>query len=120
MVKFLGGGKLNIPVVELMLHVVEGVRVLCEETRVSSSSSPEEGGRRKEGGEDQGAGGSRRLTPQGLDVGGVYSSGQGVEMLLSYLPLFKTLFTLLMTSFRKVQAHVSMHNGEHYMRYSLT
>lgn len=89
--KVLGGAKLSMPVVDLMVRAVEGVKFLCEEV----------GGARKEG-----EGKAAHLTPQGMDVGVVYTASDCVEMLLGYLPLYKDLFSLLMATFRKIQAHV--------------
>ena len=94
--KMLGGGvKLSTPVVELMVHAVESIKILCEDVS------------RREG-----VAGMSHLTPQGLDVvGGVYSGGECVEMLLNYLPLFRDLFSVIMATFKKIQSHVSIGMG---------
>lgn len=88
--KALGGVKLSMPVVELLIHAVEGAKVLCAEA----------------GEENREGGGTTHLTPQGLDVSVDYSAWECMEMLLGYLPLYKDLFSLVMTTFRKIQAHV--------------
>lgn len=89
--KLLGGVKLSVPMVELLIHAVDGVRTLCQAVGVV----------RREG-----TAGSEHLTPQNLDVGGAYSGWACMDMLLTYLPLFKNLFSITMATFKKVQAHV--------------
>lgn len=92
MMKVLGGVKLSVPMVELLIHAVDGMRTLCQAVGVG----------RKEGGVA-----SENLTPLTLEVGGAYSGWACVEMLLNYLPLFKNLFAITVASFKKVQSHVS-------------
>ena len=90
--KVLGGIKLSVPAVELIIHAVESVKFLCEEVDETRG---------------EGEGGATHLTPQGMDVGVVYSASECMEMLLGYLPLYKDLFSLVMATFKKIQAHVS-------------
>lgn len=89
--KLLGGVKLSVPLVELILRGVEGLRKLC----------------------DQVAGMGRELardvplSPLKFEIGAVYSASQCLEMLLTHLPLFRDLFSLVMATFKKIQTHVS-------------
>ncbi len=94
--KVLGGVKLSVPMVELVIHAVDGMRTLCQAV----------GGGKQEGVASSG----ERLTPQGLEVGVAYSGCVCVEMLLTYLPLFKTLFSISLATFKKIQTHVSRQN----------
>lgn len=94
--KVLGGIKLSMPAVDLMVHAVEGVKFLCEEVGVAHKESE---------------GKTVHLTPQGMDVGVVYTASDCVEMLLGYLPLYKDLFSLVIATFRKIQAHVGGGGG---------
>lgn len=91
--KSLGGARLSMPMMELMLHAVEGVRVLCEEVVL--------------GGEVMIVW-EEFLTVQNLDVGRTYSSWQCMQLVLNCLPLLNHLFTLIVASFKKIQAHVSV------------
>lgn len=105
--KALGGVKLSMPVVELLIHAVEGAKVLFEEVGEGT----------REGG------GTTHLAPKGLDVGVAYSAWECAEMLLGYLPLYKDLFSIVMTTFRKIQTHVCGgegwgREGGYYVLYS--
>lgn len=101
--KSLGGARLSVPMVELMIHAVEGVRVLCEEVTVTGSDVSDV----LKVGED-GGGGGEFLTPQNLDLGCTYSSWQCVQLIITYLPLLDHLFSLIAAAFKKVQNHVSV------------
>ena len=100
MMKVLGGVKLSVPMVELLIHAVDGVRTLCQTVGVGH----------REGGVADSSSSSEHLTPQTLEVGGAYSGWACVEMLLTYLPLFKTLFAITLATFKKIQSHVRQNN----------
>lgn len=85
----LGTVRLTTPLVELLIQAVDNLRILCEEMSVVTKDSE-----------------ATPLTPQSFEVGGVYSSHLCVDMLISYLPLFKDLFSLVKAAYKKIHAHV--------------
>ena len=93
MMKILGGVKLSVPMIEVLIQAVEGVRLIGEDIRGTRgkdvSSRP------------------ISISPSSLDVCSSNSSWQCLDMLLKYLPLLNDMFSLLVATFKKLQSHVS-------------
>ena len=97
------GAKLSVPMMELMIHAVEGVKVLCEEVMVMGGDVLTVANGSNVGKERE-----EFLSPQNLDIGRTYTSCQCVQLIITYLPLLDHLFSLIVASFKKVQNHVSL------------
>lgn len=101
----IANARMSVPVADMMIHAVEGVKSLCEDVTVvgtSGSGAMEDGTVGAEAG-----GGEASLTLQNLDVCHTYSSQVCVEMIISYAPLLNHLFSLIVAAFKKIQSHVS-------------
>ena len=95
-----GTARLSVPLAEMIIHAVEGVKSLCEDVTVVGGGGAE-AGKGVESREEE------SLTMQNLDVCRTYSSWQCVQLVLDYLPLLHHLFSLIVATFKKIQNHVS-------------
>ena len=101
-----GNARLSVPLAELMIHSVEGMKSLCDDVTVVGGASTSHSSKR------EGLGMEGKLTIQNLDVCETYSSYKCVETIISYLPLLNHLFSLVVASFKKIQNHVSVQRGD--------
>ena len=98
--KLIGGVRMSVPMMELMIQAVESMKVLCDEVAVVRGKGLNL--------EHEERAGEKFLTVRNMDVMQTYSNWECIQLILTHAPILNHLFYLIVTAFKKVQAHVNM------------